>query len=255
MLQIVHRGSSIDKVECDRLFTDMNVVKEFIGIIHARDIEALRKFKTNNPDVTLYHGYTSACNVAGCDCRLHAVPIKSITASAYYKDSHLNSYTPNIISESFYDALFELGYITDNDIYIIFHMLTGLSEYEKWNDVNYLMKKMNPDALKSTRNGDWGENVFLGIADGFYSAYCTHYNGKIDAGAIKCFKMINSLGIYPHDIKTGDEISHESQTNFWDIPASIESFKIRHPDVFNGSDCDIEYWNSLPSSFEEIMNQ
>ena len=239
-------GLSVDKQQMRR-YADSTIVNELHNIIRTRDIVRLGEFSKRNPEMTLYHGHSSTCM---CGCSTFSSPIDNILMSRFYDD---DDSTLNVIGSTFFDALFEYGYIFDNDIYIIYNMLLRMGDYEKWDDVNYLLKKMNPVALKSCFKDNENDSLISGIADAFYWCHTTHYYGKICRGAIECFKILKELGIVPHDDENdGIETSHESQTQFWNIEASISSFQNNRAELFKARN--LVYWDSLPSSYQDIID-
>ena len=152
-------------------------------------------------------------------------------------------------------------------------MLSGMADYEKWDDVIYLIKKMDPIALKSycfeqddpTKEVEYREyysdltnemnhyyinkKYYTSIGNYFYDGYATHYYGKIYGKALEFFKILKACDIPLRDDETGEEIPHSSKTDFWDIEKDIIDAKNRE----NFKERDIEYWDSLPETSVGIV--
>ena len=240
-------GAAIDKSIGERKHTNGSLVKELRDIIFTSDVEKLAKFKDMNPETTLYQGHLSECM---CGCGQYSTSIDAVTMSQTCNEQLETK--PNVLGEKFINKLFEYGYITDKDVYIIFHMLCGMVDYEKWDDVIYLIKKMDPCALKSYYGEKYDSCThYCGIGDAFYSSHVTHYYGKVHGKAIECFSLLKSFNVLPRDEKSGLEITHSSKTDFWNIEKDISYSKSQ--EYFDDGTRNVEYWDSLPSSSSDIL--
>ena len=265
---IVFYGTGIDRGAGARQPAECTLVKELREIIFNKDSNKLEEFYKAHPEITLYNGYGSECV---CGCGMYTTSIDLIVQSQTCTESLEHS--PFVLGEKFIDSLFELGYITDKDIYIISKMLSGMADYEKWDDVIYLIKKMDPIALKSycseqddpTKEVEYREfysdftnkmnhyyinkKYYTSIGNYFYDGYATHYYGKIYGKALEFFKILKACDIPLRDDETGEEIPHSSKTDFWDIEKDIID-AINHE---NFKERDIEYWDSLPETSVGIV--
>lgn len=235
---------------------EAKLVVQLANIIGEKDIESLRQFHSLHPNITLYHGCVKPCG-DGCECNVYVLPIDQILRSQTYTTQQ--NCLPFTIGNELFDVLFELGYLTDKDIYVIVNMLRKLHDYEKWNDVIYLLHKMDKSALKSYVFEDLygGKNDdricrFTGIGDALYHSMYNSYFGKPCEKIIECAKLLTTLKIFPHDQLTGSEIVHqdmqywssEIETNIkWQQEHNLEDFEKR----------DIIRWNALPSSSREVF--
>ena len=246
MDRFVFFGLSVNREIRDKKIAKKSIICKLRNIIKRRDIEQLQQFKKKHSAITLYHGYKMSYDSELDEYNDFINSLTMITTSQYYNNYHSDN-TPNIIGNNFIDALFELEYININDIYVVIKMLRSMTIYEKWDDANYLIRKMYPSALKSyCSEEDDGYKYFNGIANELYNCNMTHYYGKIHGGAIKFFKLLKLFDINPCDKITGRETSHKVQTVFWNIEESISFQRDENP--FEFEDCNIEYWDSLSTT-------
>jgi len=265
---IVYFGPGIDGSVGPRKPADSTLVRELREIIFNKDVIKLEQFNKAHPEITLYSGYGSECV---CSCGTYTTSISLVTQSQTCTELH--KFSPFVLGEKFIDALFDFGYISDTDIYVISNMLNSMADYEKWDDVIYLIKKMDPIALKSyySEQDDPTKDIelleyfnmfydktytyyinkkyYTSIGDYFYCAHVTHYYGKLHGKALECFKLLKEFGALPHDHETGEEVPHSSMTDFWDIENNI--IDARGHENFN--ERNIEYWDSLPNTSLGIL--
>lgn len=233
---------------------ETKLVIQLADIIGEKDIDGLRQFHSAHPNITLYKGCVETC-CAGCECGVYITPIDQILRSQTYTMQH--ECIPFTIGNDFFDVLFELGYLTDRDIYVVINMLHKLYDSEKWDDVLYLLHKMDKCALKSYVFEDLygGKNYdriqrFTGIGDALYHTMYKSYFGKPCEKIIECVKLLNELKIFPHDQLTGNEIFHQDM-KFWNSDIEIKWQQEHNLEEFEKRD--IIRWNTLPSSSEEIF--
>lgn len=242
------------------------LVVELVKIIKAKDIEKLRKFKEDHPDITLYHGCVERCS-DGCECGVYVLPYEELFRTHVAEKIPIMSngfkmfrteFHPFVIGSEFFNALFECGYIDRKDAYIVKTMLEKLYSYEKWEDVFHLLEKMDTEALKSYVFEDLygGENPnfqrYVGIGDAIYTACSNTYFGKPCEDMIKCAQLLSKMGILPHDQTTGEEIPHhvmdfwkkdENEITRWQTEKNIECWETR----------DISKWQALPTTPEQVF--